>query len=158
MCSLTKRRSCLDLHNVEQPPVPIGDLAAVAGMWQPIWSTYHQSFDATERYSVRPTIARVVARYVGETLGNERGRRRAGFTADGCATSPALFDAEGGSARYRRASARPPVCGCALASRSPMLERLAGSNCSLLARLHHSNPWGACARSTSLKRGAMATS
>jgi hypothetical protein len=77
----------LTLHNVEQPPVPIEEILRnpVAGMWQPdLVDLSHQSFDATERYSVRPTIARVVARYVGEThWAHERGLAGdAGFTAD----------------------------------------------------------------------------
>ena len=77
----------LTLHNVEQPPVPIEEIlrSPAAEMWQPdLVDLSHQSFDATERYSVRPTIARVIARYVGGTRwARERGiARDAGFTAD----------------------------------------------------------------------------
>ena len=77
----------LTLHNVERPPVPIEEILRnpVAEMWQPdLIDLSHQSFDATERYSVRPTIARVVARYVGGTRwARERGMAGdAGFTAD----------------------------------------------------------------------------
>ena len=77
----------LSLHDVEQPPVPIEDILRnpVAEMWQPdLVDLSHQSFDATDRYSVRPTIARVVARYVGDTRwAREQGvAGDAGFTAD----------------------------------------------------------------------------
>ncbi len=77
----------LTLHNVERPPVPIEEIlrSPVAEMWQPdLVDLSHQSFDATERYSVRPTIARVIARYVGATRwAREQGiAGDTGFTAD----------------------------------------------------------------------------
>ena len=81
----------LTLHNVERPPVPIEEILRnpVAEMWQPdLIDLSHQSFDATERYSVRPTIARVVARYVGGT----RWARERGLIGDG--------DLTAGEARY----------------------------------------------------------
>ena len=77
----------LSLHAVEQPPVPIEEIMRnpVAEMWQPdLVDLSHQSFDAAERYSVRPTIARVVARYAGGTpWAREQGIvGDTGFTAD----------------------------------------------------------------------------
>jgi len=58
----------LQLHGVEQPPVPIENiLRQPAGdLWKPDLSDLSlQSFDLRERYAARPTIARLVARYVG---------------------------------------------------------------------------------------------
>jgi len=77
----------LSLYDVEQPPTPIEDILRnpVAGMWQPdLVDLSHQSFDATERYSMRPTIARAIARYVGGApWARERGvAGDAGFTTD----------------------------------------------------------------------------
>jgi len=77
----------LQLHGVEQPPVPIENiLRQPAGdLWKPDLSDLSlQSFDLRERYAARPTIARLVARYVG---GSDWARQRglvgdAGFMPD----------------------------------------------------------------------------
>jgi len=60
----------LQLHGVEQPPVPIEAILRhpVADLWEPhLDDLSQQSFDTRERYSSRPTIARLVARYAGNT-------------------------------------------------------------------------------------------
>lgn len=77
----------LQLHGVEQPPVPIEDILRhpVADLWEPnLGDLSQQSFDTRERYSSRPTIARLVARYVSSTAWARQRRLvdDSGFTPD----------------------------------------------------------------------------
>lgn len=77
----------LKLHAVTQPPVPVEDilLHPAGDMWEPDLSDLSlQSFDVRERYSARPTIARLVARYVGQSdWARQRGLAgKDGFTPD----------------------------------------------------------------------------
>jgi hypothetical protein len=58
----------LRMHGVEREPIPIEDILRrpVAELWQPdLTDLSLQSFNAGDRYAARPTIARLVARYVG---------------------------------------------------------------------------------------------
>jgi len=60
----------LHMHGVEQPPVPIEDILRrpIGNLWQPdLVDLSLPSFDALDRYAARPTIARLVARYVVQT-------------------------------------------------------------------------------------------
>lgn len=60
----------LQIHGVLHPPVPIEDIlrSPAADLWHPDLDDLSlQSFDALERYAARPTIARLVARYAGQT-------------------------------------------------------------------------------------------
>ncbi|HEY4689134.1 MAG TPA: hypothetical protein VIK33_07460 [Anaerolineae bacterium] len=76
----------LEMHGVDRPPVPIEDILRrpAADLWRPdLVDLSVQSFDANERYAVRPTIARLVARYAAETVW---ARRRGWVGAGGLST------------------------------------------------------------------------
>ena len=71
----------LQLHNVTQPPVVIEDILRrpAADLWRPdLVDLSLQSFESHERYAARPTIARLVARYAGNSLW----ARQRGLAAD----------------------------------------------------------------------------
>ena len=77
----------LHLHNVDRPPVPIEDilLHPADDLWEPDLADLSvPSFNVHERYSARPSLARLVARYAGQSVW---ARQRAltgsaGFTPD----------------------------------------------------------------------------
>ena len=77
----------LNLHKVDRPPVPIEDilLHPSEGLWDPDLADLSvPSFNVQERYSARPSLARLVARYAGQSVWAHRRELtgRSGFTPD----------------------------------------------------------------------------